>query len=302
MGELSTNEVDLIKFAGEKIEKATGFIFDPYGAKRESRQQLVSRIKSLNLPPLEEAALISKVRKIIKEYINQNDIIQIALDNLNSRQMQEPPKFDDVDDEFLSRFFESAKHVSNDEVKLIWGRILANELSSPNSIPKHLIHILSIIKSEQAEAFMTICKYCLSDQKKLFPFIDYHRANEYWSTHNLLLEDMLDLQTLGLITVDVSDIYYIINNHIISSKSNSLFNVIYEHSDYIISIQAEQGHMINKNEMHIHNGNIVFTDAGLALANVVNIEYSDEALEHIMDYIRSQGFLVSCGSVVKANK
>lgn len=298
MCELDTNKADLTKFAIEKIEKATGFIFDPYGTKRESRQQLVSRIKSLNLPPLEEAAMISKASKIIKEYINQNDIIQIALDNLNSRQLQEPPKFDDIDDEFLSRFFDSAKHISNDDIKLIWGRILANEISSPNSIPRYLIHILSIIDSTQAETFMIICKHCLLDDK-LYPFIDYFRESEYWLSHGLSTETLLDLQAIGLITVDIPNVYCIVNDHMISSKSNSFYNAVYRYSDYIINIKVEQKYLLDENTIKIGAGNIFFTDAGFALASVVNAEYSEEALEHIIEYIRRQGFLVSYGTVIK---
>ena len=209
MENLSINIADLTKIVCEKIEKAVGFIYDPFGNKHESRQQLVSRIKSLNLPPLEEAALISKANKIIKEYINQNDILQIALDNLNLRQTKEQQKMYEMDDDFLSRFFDSAKHISNDEAKLIWGHILSKEIQSPGSISKQLIHILSTIEPKHAELFSVLCKYTLVYSNKIhkdlyeydvIPFIDINESTlDYWALHNVTYKSLRDLQSKGLI-------------------------------------------------------------------------------------------------------
>lgn len=291
MGELSANFVDLTKFICEKIEKAVGFVFDPYGLKNESRKQLISRIKSENLPPLEEAALISRVNKIIKEYINQNDILQIALDDINSQQKPETPKFDSVDDEFLSRFFDSAKHVSSEEFKLIWGRILANELKNPNSISKRLIQILSIIEPHQAKIFTEICKYSFFYEGKYIPFIDFSNSPSYWAYQNITLDTLLNLQSIGLITLS-SDDYKMQLEGASPTETSPFFQGEFVYFNYLISLLLKKDKMTDEKKVVVRFGNVMFTDAGAELFKVIDTKYSDDVLSHILIYLYSQGFSI----------
>lgn len=289
MGELSENFVDLTKYICEKIEKAVGFVFDPYGSKMESRKQLISRIKSQNLPPLEEAALISKVNKVIKEYVNQNDILQIALEDLNFQQKLETPKLDSVDDEFLSRFFESAKHVSNEDFKLIWGHILANKLKNPNSVSKRLIQILSIIEPYEAEIFTEICKYSLLCSGEPILFIDENDSHPYWVRKNISLDHLLNLQSIGLIVISSYN-YSIRENDYTGIPLDFQYEFVY--SNYKINVALEKDKVSEEKIFDITCGNVAFTKAGVELFKVINTEYSDDALTHIMEYIRKQGLSV----------
>lgn len=291
MGELSESFVELTKLVCEKIEKVVGFVYDPYGLKNESQNQLKSRIKALNLPPLEEAAFISTANKIIKEYINKNDILQIALDNLNSQQNPKTPKMDYVDDEFLSMFFESAKHVSNEELKLIWGRILANKLSDPNSISKRLIQILTIIEPNQAKLFTAICKNSFLYLGEPIPFIDITDSYSYWSSQNITKYHLLNLQSMGLITLSNNN-YRMYLDDDFSKEISPNYPYEFVYSNYKIIIVLEKDKMTDEKIFGINCGNVTFTDVGEELYKVINIEYSDGVIKHFVEYLESQGFSV----------
>lgn len=308
MENLSINIADLTKIVCEKIEKAVGFIYDPFGNKHESRQQLVSRIKSLNLPPLEEAALISKANKIIKEYINQNDILQIALDNLNLRQTKEQQKMYEMDDDFLSRFFDSAKHISNDEAKLIWGHILSKEIQSPGSISKQLIHILSTIEPKHAELFSVLCKYTLVYSNKIhkdlyeydvIPFIDINESTlDYWALHNVTYKSLRDLQSKGLIFFNEEGEYNIYYDGYISSGDR--FNFIFEYYGDKIEVKSNKVFIplddVPIKNINVKNGKVIYTDLGISLMKAIDIDVDfntkSMCLPHIMQYVKSQGFQV----------
>ena len=113
----------------------------------------IDEIKKRDLDPISKAALISNARKIIKEYCNQNDIVNIAIQSLRNT-----AKPEDVENDWLSRFMDKARLVSSKEFQLIWGKILARECNEPGSIPMALMYTLEKMDREDAESFTALCR------------------------------------------------------------------------------------------------------------------------------------------------
>lgn len=137
---------DLGKHLLDKLEKLGHYVASPKGTMPEALETYITRIKEEHLPPLAEAYAIANAKKDIKEMSNKRSIIQYALARLS--EIPQPTPSEAVtpeQEEWLSRFFDSAKHISDEEMQIIWGRILAEETAYPNSVPKSLIHSLSII-------------------------------------------------------------------------------------------------------------------------------------------------------------
>lgn len=293
MGELST-VLDTAKFVCEKIEKAIGVVFDPFGAKKEAVDQFITRIKDENLPPFVEAALISSPRKYIKEYTRQNNILKVAIEELDSRKEQSSVQVnlvcEEVDEEWLSRFFDSAKHISDEDIQLIWGHILANELSSPGSVPKRLIDILSYIEPKQAEIFTLLCKYSCLEGSNAIPFIDFNDSREYWTANGIQYSSLLDLQSLGLISYNVSN-----DNCMVYPVSNipkdTTVKKTYTYFNHSVIIKTVK-HSELTTEIKVNVGKVIFTDAGEALFKAINKEYDQKALDHIVGILEKQGFTV----------
>ena len=64
--------------------------------------------------------MISKARKTLKEYCNQKDILEIAEKFLTGKE-----EIKNLDDDWLSFFMDKAKNINNDDIKLMFGKILA---------------------------------------------------------------------------------------------------------------------------------------------------------------------------------
>lgn len=196
-GEAFTAGGSVVEKLIDKVSNATGWIMIPKGNHKnflEAEAYLIEQIKNdENMPPLAKAASISKVRKLIKEYINQQSILSIAMPYL-----ADTAKPDEVDDDWMSFFFDKAKNISKDELAIIWGKVLAGEINMPGTISKSLIHILSIIDSEDASVFQKIVSFSVAIDKEKYVILFDNKYEEIYSKIGLYQKDVLKLVDIGL--------------------------------------------------------------------------------------------------------
>lgn len=197
-GAAASGAADVGKHLIDKIGSAVGFSVMSGKRKNfeEANETYINGIKAdESLSPLKKAAYISCSREIIKKYCNQVGIVAKALNEIPRD--AHPEK---VDDEWLSRFMDFAKHVSNQEVQLMWGKLLANECTTPGTVPKKLIHILSLMSPETANHFNILCKFVMGYGDRPVPVIEY--KNDFFKRQGLNYLKLLDLADLGLIIFD----------------------------------------------------------------------------------------------------
>ncbi len=66
---------------------------------------------------------------------------------------KELPKGRQIEDDWLQKWVLGAENVSNDEMQVIWGKVLAGEFESPGSINLRSLHLLKNISNEEARIF-----------------------------------------------------------------------------------------------------------------------------------------------------
>lgn len=191
---MDKNLVDtgLVKMVLDKIEKAAGYCSPSREARDAVTQAKASIIREIaqnrELDPLHRLAFVTNTKKYIKEYANQTDILAGAMKKLNAT--AQPNK---VEDDWLADFFEKAGKISDETTKLIWSRILSEEMNNPSKVPRKLLHALFLMEKEEAQGFAKLAKFCLPDshlQSLYHPFI-YMNGNaiaygQYGVTTNLL--------------------------------------------------------------------------------------------------------------------
>lgn len=140
----------------DRLERAVGWAVTPKGKRKdfdEAVNYLVEEIKNNDtMPPLVKAVQISNARRTIKEYKNQYDVVQIAIDNMGGDILNK------VDDDWLVYFMNQCRNVSNDQIKIMFGKLLSDECKSSGLVEKSLIHALSIMSAEEAKAFACLSK------------------------------------------------------------------------------------------------------------------------------------------------
>ena len=252
----------------DKLSDAVGFIATPKGNRKniiEAEQFLIDQIKADDGKPyIQKAAEISNARRLIREYNNQNDIVNIAIQNLGEDAMPE-----NIDVDWLAYFMDRAKNISTEDMQIIWGKILAKECES--EIPGTLINVLSLIDKDDAETFRKLCGCCIEILDSKEPFVVFDSNFPIYLNNNITLNSILSLQVLGLVCISENGYGIKLDQSMIEWK--------YFGKKCIIS---------RKNGgLHLWLGNVQFTKAGKKLSEVIVPQYIDglmEVVESVMKY------------------
>ena len=188
-----------------KLADAIGGIFPFWGLKKKAVSTYISEIENSNLSPEAKMMAIANAKKTYKQMKNQSSIAQIAKEAASAGTNFSATS--GVDDEWLERFMDSAKFVSDEQVQLLWGNILAKEFEQPGCTPPSIIRILTEITPTYAKAFQTLCNLAVSivitnPDGNLSSFkkeIILPSKYDYLAQYNLTYAVLSELQMLGLI-------------------------------------------------------------------------------------------------------
>ncbi len=129
----------------------------------------------------------------------------------NALQRFMPPKntsmIAKIDPDWMTRFVDYAKDVSDDEMRLIWSRILSGELSKPNSISVMTLETLRNMSKRDAETFHKLANFTVVDDEGGDPFIpnngvwsdDKYKSDEEYGIN---YDELLWMQELRLINLN----------------------------------------------------------------------------------------------------
>ena len=264
--EATKNIVDIVKM----ILQPTGID----AAIQEGHNRIIEEVISSEKYSLtEKEFFLATYKKQVKEFKNCKDIAEAASCSiLPEREIEE------VDPDWFSFYFDKAKLVSNESMQKIWASILAEEINSPNTISRSLIHTLSIIDKKQAESFCNICRFCWFDLDfdKIHPFIYISKAHTAYYDSNITWDRLKDLEYLGLISCD-SDPGYALKGPRRFRTGNIVVNV---------KGTAESRDLISV-------GNVMFTTNGRKLYDLVDPEYK-QYRNDIFSFIENELFNHNC--------
>ena len=139
-----------------KVEKATGWIFSTTTAKKEGYKNIIEEIsKRDDINPIDRTVIISNFRKIKREHKNKTQIVDKAISLLEKG--DNPEK---LDNDWVLRFFEFCKAVSNEDLQYVWAKILANECKENSNNSFKLLNTISEISNNEINLIRKILKEC----------------------------------------------------------------------------------------------------------------------------------------------
>lgn len=110
-------------------------------------------------------------QKIVKEQINLDQIVHIAVDKItkntdetSSQKQAQSGEEKEISDDWLNVFEKEACQKSSDEMKLLFGKILAGEIQKPTTYSIRTLRLLSQIDNRAATLFHRLCSLCVSQQ------------------------------------------------------------------------------------------------------------------------------------------
>lgn len=260
---------DIVMKLIDKVSDAVGWVATPHGSKADYEtavQHLIQQVQqNENLSPLEKSACIAKSRKILKEYINQNNIVNSAMEYLSED--AEPEK---VDEDWLNQFFEYAKNISREDMQKVWSKVLSGECNAPGSIPKSLFQILANMDSEDARLYQTLAQFTVVDcEGRQFVIID--PFDDFCKSKGFSFMALSNLAATQLIQIRAAENPFLEKNEV----------VFYYLSKRII--------LRNPSKPKIPVGNVILIKNGQALYDLFDHDQIPEFIDYLTNYYKRQG-------------
>jgi len=132
--------------------------------------------------------------KELKKEKNINNTINFTMNELeNETKVSE----EEVDEDWITRFFNTVEDINNEKLQQLWGRILAGEIKKPNSYSLRTLELLKNLSFNEAELFSKVGNLSLSNTSKNSYFILSDK--EKLQAFGISFSDLLLLQDLDLL-------------------------------------------------------------------------------------------------------
>lgn len=250
-----------------KIEKATGWIFSTATAKKEGYKNIIEEIsKRDDINSIDRAVIISNFTKIKREHKNKTQIVDKAISLLEKGDNPEQ-----LDNDWVLRFFEFCKNVSNEDLQYVWAKVLANECKENFNNSFKLLNTISEISSNEINLIKKILKDCNYGIRNFEAIGIVCIRNEYLEDINIKYDEIIKLEDFG-----------IMKREIITLQDEISFDLENEIIKFIRKPE-KKGHFNFTKYANFYR----FTHIGMEIIELINEEISGnqfKKLEKAFDY------------------
>lgn len=238
---------NLIKIDLKPIEKlidvisnGIGTLYRPRAIRKEAdaRAYEIKVIEKAKCEALAEGKIIEaenlariNERLVAKETIRQNNIDDVVEIASKEFELETVVSNSPVDKDWATRFFDIVQDVSNEEMKTLWGKILAGEVKSPKSYSLRTLELLRNISKEEAEIFVRVSQLVLRENG----YFIYSGKGDGLLKFGVHYSDIAKLIEIGLIQAGT----FVQKQYKPYPDDDGLVTILY--SDYILLATVKQG-------------------------------------------------------------
>jgi hypothetical protein len=252
----------------EKVSDAVGGIFKPYQIVRVAKAEaLGERIRAegqIEISDLQRRAFHRFLEEEAMKQTNMENITKKALPHL-----ADESKPDQLDDDWLTNFFDRCRLVSDEEMQTLWSRVLAGEANSPGTYSKRTVNFLSSLDKSDAELFTRLCSFLSLVMGVMTPLV-YDPQHSMYTEHGINFSILSHLESIGLIQFD----------HLAGFVRTGLpkkFDAFY----YDAPVSLE---MPNESDNSMSIGKVMLTKIGYELAPICG----SQPIDGFLDFIREE--------------
>jgi len=274
LGELSKPATVLI----EKIAGAVGGIFKPYQivrvAKADAEAERIRAESQIQISDLHRRAMYRFLEEEAKKQQNIEGITRQALPLLAKESKPE-----NVDDDWITNFFDKGRIISDQQMQVLWSKILAGEANSPGTFSKKTVNLLSDLDRRDAELFSHLCAFCWVIGG-VVPLV-FDVQNEIYNRRGITFDSMSHLDNLGLVQFS--------NFEFLRVQLPKTLRVYYCGRPLELTLPDD-----TSNRLRV--GNVVLTKAGEELAGVNDSSPIEGFFDFVYDRWASQSYVPKTAS------
>ena len=196
LGTMSKPADTLIK----KVSGAVGAIFEPCQitrvAKAEAEADLIKAESEIQITDLRRRAMHRFVEEEAKCQSNMENIISKAIPQLDDK--GDPSQ---IEDDWITNFFDKCRIVSDDEMQNLWSRVLSGEANVPGTYSKRTVNFLSDLDKTDAKPFSDLCGFGWMIGGDVVPLVFDSQADIY-NNKEITFNALSHLESIGLIQFD----------------------------------------------------------------------------------------------------
>lgn len=273
IGELSKPATVLI----EKVSDAIGGIFEPWQIRRvaqaEAEAERIRAVTQIKVTRLQRRAL---QRFFAEEAKKQNNIESITAKALPQVEQDAQPQ--NMEDDWIANFFDKCRLVSDEEMQVLWSRVLAGEANSQGTFSKRTVNFLGSLDRSDAVLFQSLCAFGWIVEN-VVPLI-YDASAEIYKNHGVDFGSLKHLDEIGLLSLESHGGY-------MQTQLPQRIRVSYYGEPVDIEFENEKD-----NELDI--GHVLLSKTGQELAFICGAQAVPEFFDHVVDkWKHVQGLNVS---------
>ena len=272
IGELAKPANTLI----EKISNAIGGCFKPWQIRRvaqaEAEAEKIKALTQLEITELQHRALRRFVAEEAKKQNNIESITAMALPQLEDNSSPQ-----DVEDDWITNFFDKCRLISDDQMQNLWAKILAGEANCPGRYSRRTVNLLGSLDKSDAAVFTRLCGFgwFIGDA---VPIVFDAKADIY-NQHGITFAVLKHLDEIGLISFASFAGY---------SRTDlpKRVQVFYYDTPLTIEFKKDQGN-------DLRTGMVLLSKAGQELAAICGSEAVPGFLDYVLDRWSQEGLTLS---------
>lgn len=142
----------------QKVADGVGGLFAPWQirrvAKAEADAAITKATAQLQITNLQRRTLERVVAEEAKKQKNMESILEKAIPLL-----EDDSKPQDIENDWIANFFDKCRLTSDEEMQILWAKVLAGEANSPGKYSRRTVTFLQTLDKSDAALFTNLCRY-----------------------------------------------------------------------------------------------------------------------------------------------
>lgn len=253
----------------EKIADATGWLLAPYQIKRLGKAEDDAAINKAVTDAKVNDILFRASNRLAEEEVKKQANMESILSQ-TIPQLADGAKPDNLDNDWITNFFDKCRIVSSKEMQVLWAKVLAGEANTPGTYSKRTVNFLQTLEVRDAELFAALCRFVWTIGSKRCPLI-FDTNGPIYTSNGTNFESLGHLESIGLINF----------NSIASYKFTIMTNSVDTHylgQHYQITSALP--------EIKINVGKVMLTALGHQLSTIVDPAPINGFADYAVEYWR----------------
>ena len=252
----------------EKISNAVGTLWEPKQIRRiaqaEADAAMILVKGEIEIDEVRRRAVQRFVEEETRKQLNMESIVNKAIQDVDPN-----APTGDVEDDWITNFFDKCRSVSDDDMQGLWSRILSGEANSPGSFSRKTVNLVADLEKASAELFQSLCCFGWQFDGNLTPLILDFSNRRMYTQRGVTLFSLGGLESIGLIRIS-SAISFVL------SELPKRVTASYHGRSVQLTLPKDTSNTLDV-------GQVIMTSSGLQLSRIVKCDPVDGFFEFIYD-------------------